>query len=90
MLERIADKYLHYKLQESNFKDYADMNIRYLVSTGIVKRAGRGISLTPEYHTSAIELIKNVVSEEPLKTRYQKLCNGAELPRIILIWRKGH
>lgn len=78
--ELIHRKWERYLKQENNFKDYADMNIRYLVSAGIVKRAGRGISLSPEYHSMAIELIKGTVSEEPLKARLQRLCRGAELP----------
>lgn len=76
-IHKTWEKYL--KL-EGNFKDYADMNIRYLVSAGIIKRAGRGIALSPEYHSMAIELIRNVVSKESLKNRLIQLCNGAELP----------
>ena len=77
----LTDKaYERYLLKRENFKDYADMNIRYLISSGIVKRSGRGLMLVPEYHTMAIELIKGTVSEEPLKERYIRLCNGAELP----------
>lgn len=78
--ELINKKWERYLKQEGNFRDYADMNIRYLVSAGIVKRAGRGITLTPEYHSMAIELVKNVVSMEPLKDRLIRLCNGAPLP----------
>lgn len=78
--EIINKKWERYLKQEGNFRDYADMNIRYLVSAGIVKRAGRGITLTPEYHSMAIELVKNVVSTEPLKDRLIRLCNGAPLP----------
>ncbi len=78
--EIINKRWERYLKQEGNFRDYADMNIRYLVSAGIVKRAGRGITLTPEYHSMAIELVKNVVSEEPLKDRLKRLCNGAPLP----------
>ncbi|MBR1642208.1 MAG: AlwI family type II restriction endonuclease [Butyrivibrio sp.] len=77
LIDRKCERYLK---QDTNFKDYADMNIRYLVSAGIVKRAGRGMTLSPEYHSMAIELIKDVVSNEPLLNRYKKLCNGAPLP----------
>ncbi len=77
----LTDKaYARYLLKRDNFKDYADMNIRYLISSGVVKRSGRGLMLVPEYHTMAIELIKGTVSEEPLKERYIRLCNGAALP----------
>ncbi|MGN1205355.1 MAG: AlwI family type II restriction endonuclease [Eubacterium sp.] len=77
LIEKAYERYLK---QMSNFKDYADMNIRYLISSGIVKRSGRGLSLVPEYHSMAIELIKDVVSTESLKDRYKKLCQGAPLP----------
>lgn len=76
-IDQVWERYLKIK---DNFKDYADMNIRYLISTGIIKRAGRGLILVPEYHSMAVELIKNVVSAEPLKERLLKLCNGAPLP----------
>lgn len=78
--ELIDQAFERYLKQKGNFKDYADMNIRYLISSGIVKRAGRGLSLVPEYHSMAIELIKDVVSTESLKERYKKLCEGAPLP----------
>ncbi|MDO5021676.1 MAG: AlwI family type II restriction endonuclease [Lachnospiraceae bacterium] len=78
--ELISRKWERYLKSERNFRDYADMNIRYLVSTGIVKRAGRGIMLSPEYHAMAVELSQNVVSTEPLKERLIRLCNGAPLP----------
>ncbi len=77
LIEKAFERYLK---QKSNFKDYADMNIRYLISSGIVKRAGRGLSLVIEYHSMAIELIKDIVSTESLKERYKKLCEGALLP----------
>lgn len=77
LIEKKSERYLK---QDTNFKDYADMNIRYLVSAGIVKRAGRGLMLSSEYHSMAIELIKGVVSDEPLIERYKRLCNGAALP----------
>lgn len=70
----------HYLKLKVNFRDYADMNLRYIVSSGIVKRAGRGICIVPEYRTLALELSRKVTSTEPLKERYKKLCNGAPLP----------
>lgn len=79
--ETIIDiKHQRYLKQKSNFNDYADMNIRYVVSSGIVKRVGRGIALLPEYHSMAIELVKDVASTEPLKVRLKRLCSGAALP----------
>ena len=78
--EIIHKKWEKYLLLENNFRDYADMNIRYLVSAGIIKRSGRGISLSPEYHSMAIELTKNLISQESYKERVKELCNGAKLP----------
>lgn len=78
--EIIHKKWERYLLLENNFRDYADMNIRYLVSAGIIKRSGRGISLSPEYHSMAIELTKNLISQESYKERVKELCNGAKLP----------
>ena len=78
--ELLEKAYTRYLQKKENFCDYADMNIRYLISSGIVKRSGRGMMLVSEYHTMAIELIKDVVSEEPLKDRLIRLCNGAPLP----------
>lgn len=69
-----------YLKQKVNFSDYADMNLRYIVSSGIVKRAGRGICIVPEFRTLAFELSKKVTSSEPLIERYKQLCNGAPLP----------
>lgn len=78
--ELIDEKSKKYLLQKANFKTYADMNIRHLISSGILKRSGRGISLITENKTLAKELIKGTVSDEPLKERLIRLCNGAELP----------
>lgn len=79
--EMVIDKRYHrYLKQKDNFKDYADMNIRYITASGIVRRSGRGIALLPEYHSLAVELIKGVTSTELLKTRLLKLCNGVALP----------
>lgn len=76
----IDDFWKRYLKLRVNFKDYADMNMRYLISTGIIKRSGRGLTLVQEYKSLAVELVKNVVSTETLKERYKKLCNGIELP----------
>lgn len=69
-----------YLKEENNFKDYADMNIRYLVATGIVKRSGRGLILTPGMKAVASEIIKHTVSEKTYKERLIELCNGSKLP----------
>lgn len=77
MIDTYAERYIKAR---HNFLDYADMNIRYLICSGIVKHAGRGIMLMSEYHSMVKELISGMVSTEGVKARYIKLCNGAELP----------
>lgn len=77
LIDLAWQRYLKLK---NNFTDYADMNLRYIVSSGIIKRAGRGICVVNEYRTLALELSKNVTSTESLKERYKQLCNGAPLP----------
>lgn len=78
--ELIHEKWERYLKFENNFRDYADMNIRYLVSAGIIKRTGRGISLSQEFHSMAVELTKELISEDSYKDRVVELCKGAKLP----------
>lgn len=77
LIDKYAERYIKAR---HNFLDYADMNIRYLICSGIVKHAGRGIMLIPEYRSMAKELVSGIISSDSLKRRYIKLCNGAELP----------
>lgn len=76
----IHQTWLQYPLKELNFRDYGDMNLRYMTTSGIVQRVGRGIGIVPEKHALAIELAKESISTESLKDRYIKLCKGAPLP----------
>lgn len=64
----------------STFRDYADMNIRYLKATGMVQAKGKGIALIPEKHTLAVQLTLSLESYEPLLNIYRSLCVGSELP----------
>lgn len=64
----------------STFRDYADMNIRYLKATGIVQSKSKGIALIPEKHMLAVELAKELLSNKPLLELYCSLCNGTPLP----------
>ncbi len=75
----IHDEWLHYCKDEDNFKQYADMNIRYLKVTGIIREAGSGITLAPEYVSLAKEISKSALSEKSLKERYLELCYGSPL-----------
>ena len=45
----IHNAWKHYFKEEKNFHEYADMNLRYLSASGILKRSGRGITVMPEY-----------------------------------------
>lgn len=84
--KRVFDRELYDQKAEetgkvaSTFRDYADMNIRYLKATGMVQAKGKGIILVPEKHTLAIQLSAELVSTEPLLVIYRKLCNGSPLP----------
>lgn len=52
----IHNAWKHYFKEEKNFHEYADMNLRYLSASGILKRSGRGITVMPEYKSLAYEL----------------------------------
>lgn len=84
--KREFDKDIYTKLaqkiskQAGTFRDYADMNIRYLKATGLVQACGKGICLVPEKHALATALTKELVSRETLQERYTALCKGANLP----------
>ncbi len=79
----IHNAWKHYFKEEKNFHEYADMNLRYLSASGILKRSGRGITVMPEYKSLAYELTKNVISDATLKERYKLLCQGARYQQII-------
>jgi len=64
----------------STFRDYADMNMRYLKATGMVQSKWKGIALIPEKRTLAVELTKELLSDKPLLELYRSLCNGTPLP----------
>ena len=69
----------------STFRDYADMNIRYLKAAGIVQSKGNGIALIPEKHMLAVELTKELLSDKPLSELYRSLCSGTPLPTDNLV-----
>lgn len=62
------------------FKDYADMNIRYLKASGLVQVYGKGIALVPEKHELAESLTQVDSSQMTRLELYRELCNGAHLP----------
>lgn len=69
-----------YPRKSSNFKDYGDMNRRYLLSTGVVRSKGKGLAIVSEKHKVAEELAKELISHETILQRITKLYNGAPLP----------
>lgn len=69
-----------YPKKSENFKDYGDMNRRYLLSSGVVKTKGKGLSIVDEKHKVAEELAKDQVSHETTLSLISKLYNGAPLP----------
>lgn len=75
----IHDEWTHYCKDEKNFREYADMNIRYLKTTGLIKEAGNGITLDPQYLPLIQSISKKALSHKSLKDRYIELCNGAPL-----------
>lgn len=84
--KRIFDKGIYeqgaerFGCKPGTFRDYADMNIRYLKATGMVQSRGKGIALVPEKHALAVELIKEITSSKPLLELYRSLCDGSPLP----------
>lgn len=69
-----------YPKKSENFKEYGDMNLRYLRASGIFQRKGRGIAIVPEKKTLAKLLTSDLVSEESLLARYRTLCSTPALP----------
>ena len=80
------DKALYDKLGQDypkkvgNFREYGDMNIRYLKAAGILRANGKGVAIVEEKHSIAEMLASNLVSEAPELDRYQELYNGPKLP----------
>lgn len=69
-----------YPRKVSNFKEYADMNLRYLRACGLFQRKGRGIALVPEQQVLARRLAALQISTAPLLERCRTLCQGPALP----------
>jgi len=64
----------------TSFKDYADLNFRYLKATGLFQSKGRGISLLPEKHLFSEQLVADAaIPADDLKI-IRSMCEGAELP----------
>ncbi|MCQ2391639.1 MAG: AlwI family type II restriction endonuclease [Kiritimatiellae bacterium] len=63
-----------------NFREYGDMNIRYLKATGIVRARGHGIALVTEKRTLAEKLAAVQVSNLPEADRLKALYKCPTLP----------
>ena len=78
--KEIEERGKHYNKKTDNFKQYSDMNMRYLRISGILQRKGRGMIIVPAKHILAEKLAKSTSSEETIMIQYKRLCEGAELP----------
>ena len=78
--EEIAERGKHYDKKANNFKEYSDMNMRYLRISGVLQRKGRGMVIVPAKHILAEKLAKSTSNEEPIMIQYKGLCEGTELP----------
>ena len=70
----------NYKNQNKNFRDYGDMNMRYLRISGILQRKGRGLIIVPSKHVIAEALAKSTASNTPILDEFIMLTTGAPLP----------
>lgn len=51
--KEIEERGKHYNKKANNFKEYSDMNMRYLRISGILQRKGRGMIIVPAKHILA-------------------------------------
>jgi len=70
----------YYDYRPTTFNDYADLNLRYIKATGLVKSKGRGISLAPEKHVFIQKLVQDKSTPDSDKSYFLNLCKGASLP----------
>ena len=69
-----------YKYVASSFRDYADLNFRYLKATGLFQSKGRGISLLPEKHLFTEKLVADTVIPADNRKLITMMCEGSALP----------
>ena len=70
----------NYKGSVNNFRDYGDMNIRYLKATGIVRAKGHGIALMDGKEILAEKLAEEQVFHISLSERLNTLYSCPRLP----------
>lgn len=64
----------------STFRDYADLNIRYLKATGLFHSKGKGISLSDEKKVLVDKILLDVPQYQGDLNYLKQLCAGAKLP----------
>ena len=69
-----------YPRSSNNFREYGDMNLRYLKATGVLKSCGKGIVIVPEKHDLAEMLAENPKGNDPVIARLRELYGGPSLP----------
>lgn len=69
-----------YSKEAQTFRDYADVNIRYLKATGLFYSKGRGIALSDEKRVLIIKLIADNFKYSDDLSYLKTLTNGAKLP----------
>jgi hypothetical protein len=68
------------RVKPSTYRDYADMNIRYLLATGLFSRRGRGLSFYERQKTLIDQLIHYIVPTTNAIEYWTNLTNGPSLP----------
>lgn len=67
-------------VSESTYRDYADMNIRYLRATGLFGQIGRGIIFFEHRKDVIEELIKRIIPISEPEEYWANITQGAVLP----------
>ena len=68
------------RVKANTLNDYADLNLRYLKSTGLFKSKGRGIIVAPERAQIAQRLTDEPLAELADQSYLRQLWHGARLP----------
>lgn len=76
----IAEAKAEGAVSPSTYRDYMDMNLRYLKATGLFHAFGRGISLVPLKGVLIDGLISQTTPPTTATEYWVQLSNGAELP----------
>ena len=62
-------------------KDYADMNLRYLKASGLLRSKGKGVVVVDEKMTLVEKIVaQGQVCHDDIRVRLEELYNGAALP----------